>query len=103
MGKKKEWERKFEEYDINAETKKIDVLRQKLNNKTITKKEYSELKRTETINKNIKQVANILEFKKELEEAQSKIKKEIAKINKDKKIMKKMKMLKKMMQLQKKS
>ena len=46
MGKKKEWERKFEEYDINAETKKIDVLTQKLNNKTITKKEYSELKRT---------------------------------------------------------
>ena len=85
MGKKKEWERKFEEYDINAETKKIDVLTEKLNNKTITKKEYSELKRTETINKNIKQVANILEFKKELEEAQSKIKKEIAKINKDKK------------------
>ena len=29
MGKKKEWERKFEEYDINAETKKIDVLTKK--------------------------------------------------------------------------
>ena len=42
---------------------------EKLNIKTITKKEYSELKRTETINKIIKQVANILEFKKELEEA----------------------------------
>ena len=54
MGKKKEWERKFEEYDINAETKKIDVLTEKLNNKTITKEEYSELKRWSNYRKRVK-------------------------------------------------
>lgn len=85
MKNKKEWEMKFERYDANAETKKIEVLTEKLNNKTITKEEYNELKKAETINKNIKQVANIIELKKELEEAQSKIKKEIAKINDEKK------------------
>lgn len=85
MGKKKEWERKFEEYDINAETKKIDVLTKKFNNKSITKEEYEELRKAKYINKNIKQVANIIELKSELEEAQNKIKKEIAKVTNEKK------------------
>ena len=32
MGKKKEWERKFEEYDLNAEPKQIDEVTEKLKN-----------------------------------------------------------------------
>lgn len=80
MEKKKEWERKFEEYDVNAETKRIDVLTKKFEDKSITKKEYEELKKAKLINKNIKQVANIIELKNELETAQNKIKKEIVEI-----------------------
>ena len=62
MGKKKDWETKFEQYDTKKEE-----LNTKFESKNITKEEYSELKKMLALEKNINQVANIIELKNKLE------------------------------------
>lgn len=74
MGKKKDWETKFEQYDTKKEE-----LNTKFESKNITKEEYSELKKMLALEKNINQVANIIELKNKLEVEREEIREKIKK------------------------
>lgn len=82
MVRKQKWEKEFEEYDKQAETRKINELSSKFENKNITKEEYQELNNAIAKYKNIEKVSNIIEYKKQLEANREKINKEIEKIRK---------------------
>lgn len=77
MVRKEKWEREFEEYDKQSEVKKINELKSKFENKSITKEEYNDLKNSIAKYKNIEKVSNIIEYKKQLEASREKLNKEI--------------------------
>ena len=66
MGEKRKWEVEFLKYNQFDEKDKIDQLKEKFNNKTITREEYDELKKKEKVFNNISKVANVYEFKNKL-------------------------------------
>lgn len=82
MGRKQKWEKEFEAYDVMAETKKINELTRKFEDKSISKQEYEELKKSIAKYDNIKKVSNIIEVKKQLEADREKINKKIEEIKK---------------------
>lgn len=82
MGEKRKWEVEFLKYNQFDEKDKIDQLKEKFNNKTITREEYDELKKKEKVFNNIFKVANINEFKNKLEDRRKEVIDEISKYEK---------------------
>lgn len=82
MGKKRKWEREYLKYNEFKEKDKIDQLKEKFNNKTITREEYDELKKKEKVFNNISKVANVYEFKNKLVDRRKEVVGEISKYEK---------------------
>lgn len=89
MGEKRKWEvglRKWEveflKYNPYNEKNKIDQLKVKFNNKTITREEYDELKKKEKVFNNFSKVLNVYEFKNNLVDRRKEVVGEISKYEK---------------------
>lgn len=80
MVRKQKWEKEYEEYDKLAEAEKINEVSLKFDNKTITKEELKWFNEAVAKFKNVEKVANIIEYKEQLEERREKINKEIEKV-----------------------
>jgi len=85
--KKEKWEEDFENYNENAETQKISTLAKKYYAKTITREEFDDLKKSvDKVNvmKKVKsQVKNIIDLKKQLDNAYDTVTKRISEIEKE--------------------
>ena len=68
MVRKQKWEKEYEEYDKLAEAEKINEVSLKFDNKTITKEELKWFNEAVAKFKNVEKVANIIEYKEQLEE-----------------------------------
>ena len=73
MVRKQKWEKEYEEYDKLAEAEKINEVSLKFDNKTITKEELKWFNEAVAKFKNVEKVANIIEYKEQLEERREKI------------------------------
>ena len=56
MGRKQRWEKEFEAYDKQAEIKKINELSAKFEEKSITRDEYTQLKKLISIYENVEKI-----------------------------------------------
>ena len=82
MVRKQKWEKEYEEYDKLAEAKKINEVSLKFDDKTITKEELKWFNEAVAKFRNVEKVANIIEYKKQLEARREKINKEIEEVKK---------------------
>ena len=76
--KMQRWEKQYEEYTNGEKKQRLDELKAKLENKTITKEEYDEYKKMLRIEKNLPKVKNLQEFQNQLIQVKSEI---IAELN----------------------
>ena len=71
--KMQRWEKQYEEYTNGEKKQRLDELKAKLENKTITKEEYDEYKKMLRIEKNLPKVKNLQEFQNQLIQVKSEI------------------------------
>ena len=76
MGNKRKWEVEYENYKNGSMDKVYQSLKTKLEDKTISKEEYDQMKKIEKVKSNISKVTNILELRTKLETRLSKLKDE---------------------------
>lgn len=82
MENKRKWQVEYEKYINGSMDRVYQALNVKLENKTITKEEYNEIKKIEKTKNNISKVTNILELRTKLESRLSKLKDEKNQIDK---------------------
>ena len=80
MNKKmRKWEEEYESFRKGDYDKRYEELKEKEENRTITKEELSELKKLDAIKNNLSKVKNIKEFKESLEKNSQKLSSELTK------------------------
>lgn len=76
--KMQRWEKQYDEYTNGEKKKRLEMLKSKLENKSITKEEYEEYKKMLRIEKNLPKVKNLQDFQKQLIQTKNEI---IAELN----------------------